>query len=136
MMNDEECLCQDLTSSSPPRTNSSSNRPFEVIVEEILSDVGTSFTVTLPTETPPPAQQSDGFTPMEDLNLLSYILAFVGKNDYRLVASVNHNFQAVYVKLFPNNKQTYCYLCYASTVHHAAMCYYEYVFQTGDVQNQ
>jgi hypothetical protein len=46
---------------------------------------------------------------LEDLNMVMHILSYVGKNQYRFFAAVNHNFHNAYLQLYPNNKRTYCY---------------------------
>jgi hypothetical protein len=59
-------------------------------------------------------------TPLQDSNILQNIISFVGQNQYRFVAAVNRDFQAVYLQLFPDNKHTYYN---ASSVGHATLCY-------------
>jgi hypothetical protein len=59
---------------------------------------------------------------LSDLDILKYILSFVGWNQYRFVASVNHTFYDAYLHLFPRNKFTYYT---ASSIRQAMICYQE-----------
>jgi hypothetical protein len=43
------------------------------------------------------------------------ILSFVGHNQYRFVATINHKFHTIYLQLFPNNKRTHYNI---STIEH------------------
>jgi hypothetical protein len=52
----------------------------------------------------------------EDWNVLQQIIGFIGPDQYRFVAGINHDFKSVYLQLFPNNKVTYFN---AVTVEHA-----------------
>jgi hypothetical protein len=57
--------------------------------------------------------------PFENLDILQNIISFIGENQYRFVAAVNNDFKAVYLQLFPDNKQT---SYNASTVEHVKIC--------------
>jgi hypothetical protein len=59
---------------------------------------------------------------LSDLDILKYILSFVGWNQYRFVASFNHTFYDAYLHLFPRNKFTYYT---ASSIRQAMICYQE-----------
>jgi hypothetical protein len=64
---------------------------------------------------------STRMSPLEDAHLLHHILSYVGGYQFRFVASVNQEFKATYIQLFPD-KQTYFD---ASTVEIATICYTE-----------
>jgi hypothetical protein len=70
------------------------------------------FNVSEPVEVVP--------TPLENSDVLQRIISFVGPNQYRFVAEVNHDFKAAYCYIFPDDKRTYYN---ASTVNHAKSCY-------------
>jgi hypothetical protein len=53
-------------------------------------------------------------SPLEDLNILMHIFAFVGRNQYWFIASINHDFHNAYLQLFPDNKCTNCYNTFTS----------------------
>ena len=55
---------------------------------------------------------------LDDLPL-SMIIAYVGINQYRFVASINKRFRDIYLKVFPGNKRTT--IC-VSTVQQAKIC--------------
>jgi hypothetical protein len=59
-------------------------------------------------------------SPFENLDVRQHIISFVGKNQYRFVAAISRNFQAGYLQLYPDNKQTYYNV---STVEHADICF-------------
>jgi hypothetical protein len=59
-------------------------------------------------------------SPLHQLEILEQIVSFVGKNQYRFVAAINKDFQATYLHLFPDNKQTYVN---ASTIEHAEISF-------------
>jgi hypothetical protein len=72
-------------------------------------------------------------SPLDDVNLLRHILSFVGKNQYRFVATINHHFKAAYHQTFPYIKQTYIN---ASTVEHATISYHECIARKNHVSKQ
>jgi hypothetical protein len=59
----------------------------------------------------------------QNVDILRAIVSFVGMNQYRFVATINKDFMATYLKLFPNNKETYIN---GSTVNHATICVVEW----------
>jgi hypothetical protein len=53
--------------------------------------------------------------------LIQYILPFVGRHQYRFVATVNHNFHTAYVTVFPKKVTR----SNVSTIEHAKICFNE-----------
>jgi hypothetical protein len=58
--------------------------------------------------------------PLNNMDLLQCILPFVGRNQYRFVAAINHDFQRAYLHLFQHSKQTYYNV---STIQHVEITY-------------
>jgi hypothetical protein len=109
------------------RCSSTAMETLEQIVSEgdfVSSSVTTNATNASATTITTTSTTRMTISPLDDFNLLQNIISFVGKNQYRFVAAINRDFQAVYLKLFPDNKQTYYN---ASTVGHAALCYNDLV---------
>jgi hypothetical protein len=54
--------------------------------------------------------------PFQNNDILQHIISFIGMKQYRFVAAISKDFQAVYRQVFPNDKST----CYnASSIEHA-----------------
>jgi hypothetical protein len=64
-------------------------------------------------------------SPFHNFDIVKCIVSFVGRNQYRFVATINHDFKASYQQLYPFNKRTYYN---ARTVGHAKICYEECQF--------
>jgi hypothetical protein len=66
-------------------------------------------------------------SPLDNAHILQRIVAFVGTNQYRFVAVINHTFHTAYMQTFPHNsKKT---IINASTILHAKICMLESQYQ-------
>ena len=59
---------------------------------------------------------------IENLDVLSDIVEFIGPYQFRFVAGINKSFHTAYLLAFASNKSTYLN---ASTLSHAKICYKE-----------
>ena len=64
----------------------------------------------------------------DNWDILTQILSFVGRSQYRFVAGINRRFQKAYHKTFPYDRRT---ALNASTVGHARICWSEYASNFG-----
>jgi hypothetical protein len=120
MIKEKKCCIQVATSSTTIHCRDTS----QVILPSFdAKNAATGTTITT----------SPDKSPLDDINILQIVLSFVGKNQYRFVAAVSHDFKAAYIQTFPYNKRTYYN---TSTVQHATICYNECVAQTSNVNKQ
>ena len=95
-----------------------------------LFDVATTHTRTIaiaaPTETIALAISSDititplEVSPLENVDVLRLVVSFVGRKQYRFIATISQSFHAAYVQEFPKDKKT---VLNASTIEFAKICW-------------
>jgi hypothetical protein len=70
----------------------------------------------------PPPEQTSQSSPLEQIEILRYILSFVGNGHYRFIGAINRQFNEAYKQIYPDDMKTYLSV---STLDLAEICYKE-----------